>query len=75
MGSGDRKFPLKKMGIPKQLGGVIDISLGNGLVIKLQWNTTIFTQGKQFENVVCKMMSILSWPKCVNAMYPEKTDR
>ena len=52
----------------------MNIGSGNGLVNKMQWNTTISTQGKQFENVVCKMMCILSRPLCVDTMYPEKTE-
>ena len=37
----------------------------------LQWNFDqnlyIFIQENTFENVVCEMAAILSWPQCVNA--------
>ena len=45
---------------------IVNWTLGN----KLQWNvnrnSNIFVQENAFENVVCEMTSILSWPECVN---------
>ena len=40
---------------------------------KLQWNlkrnSCIFLNENAFENVVCEMAAILSWPQCVNGEY------
>ena len=45
---------------------------------KFQWifnqNTTIFIQQNAFENVVCKVSSILSRPQCVNGCKKQKID-
>ena len=49
-----------------QCWNIVNWTLGN----KLQWNfnrnSSIFIQEKAVENVVCKMVSILSWLQCVN---------
>ena len=46
-----------------QCWNIVNWTLGN----KLQWNfnrnSNIFIQQNAFENVVCKMVSILSWPR------------
>ena len=39
-------------------------SLGNKFQGNLNQNTTIFIQENQYENVICKMMAILSMPPC-----------
>ena len=48
-------------------GNIVNWSLGN----KLQWNLPvgIFIRKSAFENVVCEMMAILSWPHWVNLNY------
>ena len=40
--------------------------------MKFKSNLKIFIQGNAFENVVCKMAAILSWPQCVNFLLDQK---
>ena len=57
---------------PNQCWNIVNWTLRN----KLQWifnrNSNIFIQGNAFENGVCEMASILSWPQCVNTLMPEQ---
>ena len=43
---------------------------GNILKWHFNRNSYIFIQENAFKNVVCKMMAILSWPRCVNWVWP-----
>ena len=36
--------------------------------LKLDRNSNIFFQENAFENIICKMVPILSWPQCVNTL-------
>ena len=49
----------------KQCWNIVNWTLGN----KLQWNfnrnSNIFIEDNTFENVVCEMLFISSWPQCV----------
>ena len=45
---------------------IVNWTLGNKLQWNLNRNSNIFIQENAFENNVCEMASILSWPQCVN---------
>ena len=34
------------------------------------WNIMVFTEEDIFEHVICRMMTILFWPQCVNPFFP-----
>ena len=54
-----------------QCWNIINWALGN----KLQWNfnrnSNIFIEENTFENVVCEMLFISSWPQCVNEIHSQ----
>ena len=51
---------------------MVNSNLRNRFQWNLNCNLNIFIQGKAFENV-WKMAAILSWPQCVNSLWPSET--
>ena len=47
---------------------IVNLKLRNKLQWNFSWNSNILIQGNLFEDVVWKMATILSWPKCVKRM-------
>ena len=51
-----------------QCWNIIDWTLRNKCHWNFNWNSNIFIQENALENVVCEMLSILSWPQCVKSL-------
>ena len=49
-----------------QCWNIVNWTIGNKSQWNLKWNSYIFTEENAFENVVWKMVAILSRPQCVN---------
>ena len=48
---------------------IVNWTLENTLQWNFNWNSSIFILENAFENVVCEMASILSWPQCVKNVF------
>ena len=55
-----------------QCWNIVYSNFGNKLHWNSMQNSYIFIQENFFENAICKMAAILSWPQCVNALYVHK---
>ena len=71
IGSDNALSPCWRQAIIWAIAGVLLIGpLGTNFSEISNRNLYIFIQGNGFENIVCKMPSILSLPQCVNSLRP-----
>ena len=68
IGSDNHLLPAQHQAIIWTIARILS-KLRNKFELNLEWNSYISIQGNAFENVVCKIATILFWPQCVTGWF------